>query len=187
MAISNCCWLKMKYAPAKRYEKYTVILDHLYVVIRIFLDMNALKVLILLAALSALLGCPTSSGEPTYTVHGTVTVGGATVTGNLVVTVTQGSNSFTVSVPLPVPILGVYTWTYSVAGVPAGTYSTTVSFNTPTQTWQGFYTLNGVLPSTRDDPVTSDVFPGPYTYTMTVPGISISADTQLDADMNWAG
>ena len=108
-------------------------------------------------------------------------------TGGLVASVTQGSDSFTVSVPVGTPVgspVLAYTWTYSVSGVPAGSYAISLSFNTGTrQSLNGTYDFNGAgsLPVTVQESG-GLVRLSPYTYTVSSPpNVVIAADAQLDA------
>jgi hypothetical protein len=138
--------------------------------------MKASRFLFVLAALAVLAGCPTATNSPTYTVHGTVTLTDLSATGNATVTVTQGANSYPVSVAVPAG--NPQTVSYSVPGVPAGTYSVSVSIVTPNSGLSGSYQVNGgAAQSVTAQPSGT----GPYTQTVAVASIVVSVDIQLDA------
>jgi hypothetical protein len=149
--------------------------------------MKQLRLLIILASLGALVGCPTPNGAPTYTLQGTVTLdeGIYLATGNLVAAVTQGSDSFSVSVPVGTPIAGIYTWNYSIAGVPAGSYTISLSFRSDTQQYfNGLYDFNGAgfLGVTVQEGVPD------FTYTVSSPpNTTLNADSQLDVQIVFNG
>jgi hypothetical protein len=138
--------------------------------------MSQIKLFIIVAALVVLAGCPTSSGQ-TYTVHGNVTVLSNAIAGNSVITVTQGSQSYTISVPI---LLDQTTWTFSVSGVPAGTYSVSISWEANSTAPGGSCLFNGgALPGGI---VVGEIG---STVTMTVDSIPVTADVQLDASFDW--
>ena len=152
-----------------------------------FLHMKQLRLLFALASVGALVGCPAPDGEPAYTLQGTVTLDENVflATGNLVATITQGSDSFSDSVPVGTPIAGIYTWHYSIAGVPAGSYTISLSFHSDTlQSFLGTYNFNGA----GFLPVTVQVGAPDYTYTISSPPATVlSMDSQLDASIVFDG
>jgi hypothetical protein len=149
--------------------------------------MKQLRLFIVLASLGALVACPTPNGAPTYTLRGTVTLdeGIYLATGNLVAAITQGSDSFTASVPVGTPIAGIYTWNYSIAGVPAGSYTISLSFHSDTQQYfLGSYDFNGAgfLPVTVQEGVPD------FTYTVySPPDTTLNADSQLNVQIAYDG
>jgi hypothetical protein len=131
--------------------------------------MAKLRLIVVLAVLAALAGCQAANNGPTYTVHGTSTSNDAG-TGNSVITVTRGSNSYSVSVPVTST-----SWTYSISGVPAGDYSASISYPMTGTGYGGYYYLNGDSTSHN---VSSVEAAGIVTHTTGI--ITIDADLQLD-------
>jgi hypothetical protein len=138
--------------------------------------MKHFRLIVVLAALGILAGCSTAAEGPTYTVHGTVTIDYADI-GDAVVMITAGSNSYSVSIPID----GNSSFVYSVSGVPAGTYSVSLSY--PSTYWidSGEYWLDG---SAVSIPLTVPAVSG--TVTATADNITVGADLQLDAYI-WYG
>jgi hypothetical protein len=121
-----------------------------------------------------------SGGPPTYTVNGTLTLLYTFTTGNAVITATAGSNTYSSSIAVTPQDNSNQTSTYTIIGVPAGTYSISfviTSLNAPAT---GNYTINGT--TTSDLPVATGSSPL-YTQTLTVSNISVSANTQLNAEI----
>ena len=145
--------------------------------------MKRIRMIFILAALGTLAGCPTTaSGPATHTVHGTITNSDAQgAVGNIVVTVTQGSNSYSVSVP----DAGIQSITYSIAGVPDGTYSVSVVY-TSASNYSFFifqYQINGGTPSSIDSAApTYDQYQHSI-YAITLQDFSISTDILLDGSL----
>ena len=143
--------------------------------------MKQFRLLFLLAALSALAGCPTDSG-PTYTVQGTIEVDIPTDPTISDVTVTQGSDSFTVTVPWT-SFVTSYVYNYSIPGVPAGTYSASVSY---TSAFSGFNADNRIDGGAWNFGNAVLESGGPvYAETLTLNNITVGADVQLEVIFNW--
>jgi hypothetical protein len=143
--------------------------------------MRPWRVLLVAAAAIFLAACEPSLA--TYTVSGTMTISGLYVSGNpAVVTATDGSNSYTVSVAVAPDNEINQSVTYSLSGVPAGTYTVALSIVSGFSAI-GNYTLNGVGPTPAFLTTTGSGFS--TIWTMTVNGVSIGADVLLDALWYW--
>jgi hypothetical protein len=137
--------------------------------------MKALKILFVLVALGALAGCSTGGSEPTYTVHGTVTLEYQDATGDVSIVVTHGSDTYSVAVPAPA-VGGIQTLTYSVSGVPTGTYTVTLSYATARAIDYAYYVLNNDGVQLSPASFSNDGL----TTTMATEAITVSDDLQLD-------
>jgi len=152
--------------------------------------------LAVLAGLAALSGCigPSSYGGMGYTntggtgssggtgntISGTIALTNLGATGYAYVTATIASYPYSTYVLVPVAISGVQTMTYSVGGLPAGTYSVKLAVSSPNAAVSGSYQVNAG-PAVSDPPASAGS--GPYTWTMTINSLSVSANVQLDAAM----
>ena len=93
------------------------------------------------------------------------------------VTVQQGSNVYGASFNFIGPGNGTQTGTYSIPGVPLGTYTVYVTFNGASGYNNAYYYINGFGPSTF---VPS--YAGP-TWTETIVAVSVLADTRVDTTL----
>jgi hypothetical protein len=135
--------------------------------------MKQARLFYIFAALGVLAGCSAAlNSGPTYTVQGTIVAASVDV-GSSDITVTQGSNSYSVSVPVAA---SQTTWTYSVSGVPAGTYTVSISHPRTSSGYGGNYSVNGVGPYSlsAQEPAGVVIF--------TTGSITVGADLQLDAN-----
>jgi hypothetical protein len=113
--------------------------------------MRILKALLMLSALAALVGCTETIEKFIYvyanpTVSGTISFLNLGVSGNVVVSITDGNNSYDVTVAVPQTGSPTQQITYSVANVPLGTYAVSVSLGTVTSGAKStgtYYVLNG--------------------------------------------
>jgi len=126
-------------------------------------------------------GTPGGSGATGYTISGTITLTNLSATGYAYVTAAFASYPYSTYVLVPMAISGVQTVTYSVGGLPAGTYSVTLAVSSPNAAVSGSYQVNAGS-AVSDPPASAGT--GPYTWTMTISGLSVSANVQLDAAMN---
>ena len=152
-----------------------------------------LGVLAAVAGLAALNGCSAPYGYGTMggynnnaggmgaTISGTITLTNLNATGYAYVTATIASYPYSTSVLVPAAVAGVQTLTYSVGGLPAGTYTVTLAVGSPNAGVSGSYQVNGGSAVSYPPARTGA---GPYTWTMTVSSLSVSANVQLDAAMN---
>lgn len=150
--------------------------------------LRSIRILVFLAGL-AVTACngvyspyTTYGGGTGKTMSGTLTLTGLSATGYAYVTATMASYPYTTTVLEPA-ISATQTLSYSVANLPSGTYSVTVTITTtkPTPTSGSCtYTVNAGTP-VADLPSASGA--GPYTWTMTIGSLPVSANTQLDVAM----
>lgn len=132
-------------------------------------------------AMIALAACPSNLAvSNTYTVSGTVTLTNIFASGNATVTVTQGGSNYTVSVAIPTSV-NPQTLTYSIPNVPSGNYSAAIVFQSTygsVYAWYSdYYSLNGT--QSTDPPAISPSGP-PYTWTESIPSLSLNSDTKID-------
>ena len=141
--------------------------------------MKSLKFVLFAAALVALAGCTAvSSNDPTYTVQGTVSSSTFGIVSPATLTISQGSSVFSVSVPVPNSgVLGVpQSGTYSVSGIPSGTYTVVISFTDNSGYWfdaAPHYAVNG------GSPVAADSWPDPA-GTITFDNVTIGNSETVD-------
>jgi hypothetical protein len=133
--------------------------------------MSILRIFLAIAVLTLLAGCAAFGG---LTVRGTVTLSSMSESGNAVVTVTDGSHSYTTSV------LATDSFAFSVTGVPLGTYTATVSFPSPNSC--GLESSSVFLNLVSQSSAWNYDF-GSSSVIFTVPGITISTDSELDIAM----
>ena len=142
-----------------------------------------MRALVVMAALAALAGCSGlysyyNNGGMTYTMRGTLTLTSLGATGYAYVTATTMSYPYSTAVAEPMGASGTQTPSYSVANLPAGTYTVAIQVTTANgPTTSGSYQVNGAGP-VSDPPMASG-----GTWTMTIPNISIMSNTTLDATM----
>jgi hypothetical protein len=136
--------------------------------------MKTRRVVYVIAMAAVLAGC--KPAESTCKVTGTVTLEYQDATGNVSVAVVHGSDTYSIAVPAPTAVSGIQTLTYSVSGVPKGTYSVTLSYATGDAIDYAYYVLNNdgmqLLPASFGNDV--------LTTTMTTEAITVSDDLQLD-------
>jgi hypothetical protein len=131
--------------------------------------MKTAKIIFVLAALALLIGCSIEK-TPTFIVHGTLTNEDGFGTGNIIITVYEGSDSFTTTVPATTP-----SEVYSVSGVPAGTYSVDIVYTAPGGSKRFEFFIDTV--SMLDEPGFQSP---PGTWTGTFSDVSVSGDVLLD-------
>jgi hypothetical protein len=137
---------------------------------------KAVRVLAVLVALTAMSGCAVPPGTPTFTVSGTLSLSGVpyTIT-TAVITVTQGSNSYTTTVTLNAASVA-----YSVSGIPSGTYDVTAVLTLS----NNIYPTISATATLNSSPVTASVSGSNPTWTITISALAISGDSVLDATLS---
>jgi hypothetical protein len=116
-----------------------------------------------------------------YTLSGTVTLTNLAATGYAYVTATAAGYPYSAAVLEPAAASGVQSFTYSVTGLPAATYTVTVAVMTPSATPSSTlctWTLNSGS-AVLDSPSVT----GAYTWTMTVGSVSVTSNATLDVAM----
>ena len=156
--------------------------------------MRFLAGLAVLAGLVALSGCNAPYSYPGYnntggsgtggsgdTISGTIVLTNLSATGYAYVTATVSSYPYSTSVLVPIAMSGVQTMTFSVGGLPPGTYSVTLVVYSPNASVSGSYQVNAGS-AVPDPPARTGT--GPYAWTMTIGSLAVNANVQLDAAMN---
>ena len=117
------------------------------------------------------------------TVFGTVSAPNwsGSITSNPIVTVSNGNQSYSAIVPVT-GSLGSEIITYSIPWVPTGKYSVTITIFASYTGTGATYSVNGgtSAPVTSENTSTSGP---PYTYTVEIDDVDISADTRVDLQL----
>jgi hypothetical protein len=131
---------------------------------------------ILASVVLALAGCPVAGTGVTVT--GTISGNYVDITGDVTVTITNGSSSSTATIPLVGNFFQV--GSFLVADVPPGTYEVTVAFAADIASlYIAEYQVNdgGWLDV---DGVTSTGDVSPYSFTVTIDNVSVTTDITID-------
>jgi hypothetical protein len=125
-----------------------------------------------------LAGC--SLAESGASITGTVSADYFDITSDVTVTITQGDVSYSIAVPVVSPGSSTQVGAFLVANVPTGEYAVEVTFeNSYSNAGGTTYSVNG---GTWTD-VDSEVVTGtsaPYTFTITIDSLPVSADETVD-------
>jgi hypothetical protein len=138
---------------------------------------------VLAALVLVLAGCPLDVGGVTIT--GTVSASYFNITSDVTVTIAQGGSSFSIAVPLAGNSNQI--GSFLIANIPAGTYAAELTFEADNYWIAGtVYRINGGAWI----PVDNEVVSGssvPYTFTITIDSLPVSADDSIDIDFGDAG
>lgn len=149
----------------------------------VFVALASLLGFVLLSACDLLF--PKGS-EPTYTVSGTITAPYYSMSGPITVTITNGTSTLSSQVSLS-GSFGAESAAYSVAGLPAGTYTVTASFTCSSYSTGVSYSVDGLVQVSPA--ITVTVVPGgpPHEVTVGIEGLGITASETLDIDLGNLG
>lgn len=124
-------------------------------------------------------------GPGGYTISGTLTsISDPTFLTPITLTASDGSNSYTTQVTLS----GITSMSYSISGVPAGSYSVVASFSSSSSPFGGeSCDINGT-PATITTVSTPAITGGsPYGVTETVSSVAISSSETIDITVTGGG
>ncbi len=140
---------------------------------------------ILAAAVLALAGCAVAATG--VTVEGTFVGYYFDITSDVTVKVSQGVATFTVVAPVASGDSSAQLGAFLIANVPTGTYSVEVTFeNTWSYTGGTTYRVNGGAWTAVDGEIVTGSM-APYTFTITIDSLPVSADTTIDLDFGNVG
>lgn len=145
------------------------------------------RLLVLGAVLATLVlvlaGCPL--GVSGVTITGTVSASYFDITSDVTVTITQGGSNFSVAVPMVGNPSQV--GSFLIANIPAGDYAVELTFEADNYWIAGtVYSINGGAWIPVDNEVASGSSV-PYTFTITIDSLPVSADDSIDIDFGDVG
>ena len=136
---------------------------------------------VVLASVLLVAGCFVTISPLTYTVSGGIdTFSSVNMYTPATLSLTQGSTVFSVSITMPAMDgnhnqLG----TYSISGVPVGTYTMQLVYEDYWNNVTAAYSVNSGI-NTTANMTNTYVGSGPYYYTVTIGSLSIGADETVD-------